>query len=55
MRFFPKKIWPCGLSVGAGYLTNFLLYSLTNGFIINFIQTILLYSYVILNILRHFA
>jgi hypothetical protein len=54
--FFPKKFGPaCGLSVDAGYLTYFLLISLTNGFLINFIQTILLYSYVILNILRHLA
>jgi hypothetical protein len=51
--FFPKNNWPCGISIGAGYLTYFLLYSLTNGFLINFIQTILLYSYVILNIFRH--
>jgi hypothetical protein len=49
MRFFSKKIWPCGLS----YL--FFADFLTNRFLINFIQTILLYSHVILNILRHLA
>jgi hypothetical protein len=48
-------IFPPQKSVGAGYLTYFLLLSFTNKFCINFIRPILLYGYFILNISRQLA